>query len=47
MLVTAQKDFARFKSLADKSFATQQNLDLQQAKVALAAGDHHAGQEHL
>jgi multidrug efflux system membrane fusion protein len=33
MLVAAQKDLARFKVLALKSFETQQNLDQQQAKV--------------
>jgi multidrug efflux system membrane fusion protein len=43
-LVAAQKDLERLRSLADKSFATQQNLDLQQGKVdrltaALAADD--------
>ena len=43
-LTAARKDFARLKSLADKSFATQQNLDVQQGKVdqltaAIAADD--------
>jgi multidrug efflux system membrane fusion protein len=33
LLTAAQKDLVRLKSLADKSFATQQNLDLQQGKV--------------
>jgi len=33
MLVAAQKDLARFKSLAAKSFETEQNVDTQQAKV--------------
>src|SRR5215469_12203231 len=32
-LVAAQKDLIRFKSLAAKSFETQQNVDTQQAKV--------------
>jgi multidrug efflux system membrane fusion protein len=32
-LVGAQKDLTRFKSLAAKSFETQQNVDTQQAKV--------------
>jgi multidrug efflux system membrane fusion protein len=32
-LVAAQKDFTRFKTLALKSFETEQNVDLQQAKV--------------
>jgi multidrug efflux system membrane fusion protein len=32
-LVAAQKDLARFKTLALKSFETEQNVDLQQAKV--------------
>jgi multidrug efflux system membrane fusion protein len=32
-LVSAQKDFARFTTLATKNFETQQNVDLQQAKV--------------
>jgi membrane fusion protein, multidrug efflux system len=32
-LVAAQKDLARFKALALKSFETQQNVDQQQAKV--------------
>ena len=32
-LVAAQKDLARFKALALKSFETQQNVDLQQGKV--------------
>ncbi len=32
-LVDAQKDLARFKTLAGKNFETQQNVDLQQAKV--------------
>jgi len=32
-LIAAQKDLARFKALAAKSFETQQNLDNQQAKV--------------
>jgi multidrug efflux system membrane fusion protein len=32
-LISAQKDLARFKALALKSFETQQNVDLQQAKV--------------
>jgi membrane fusion protein, multidrug efflux system len=35
-LVAAQKDLARFKALALKSFETQQNVDLQQAKVDTA-----------
>jgi membrane fusion protein, multidrug efflux system len=43
LLVAARKDLARLRSLADKSFATQQNLDLQQSKVdqliAAVAGD--------
>src|SRR5579883_68959 len=42
-LLAAQKDLARLRSLADKTFATQQNLDLQQGKVdqlaAAMAGD--------
>jgi multidrug efflux system membrane fusion protein len=33
LLGSAQKDLARFKSLATKSFETQQNVDLQQGKV--------------
>ncbi len=33
LLVSAQKDLARFKSLALKSFESQQNVDLQQGKV--------------
>ncbi len=33
LLVSAQKDLARFKALAVKSFETQQNVDLQQGKV--------------
>jgi multidrug efflux system membrane fusion protein len=32
-LVDNQKDLARFKALAQKSYETQQNVDLQQAKV--------------
>jgi multidrug efflux system membrane fusion protein len=32
-LVSAQKDFVRFTTLATRSFETQQNVDLQQAKV--------------
>jgi multidrug efflux system membrane fusion protein len=32
-LVAAQKDLARFKSLAAKNFESQQNVDTQQAKV--------------
>ena len=32
-LISAQKDFARFTTLATKNFETQQNVDLQQAKV--------------
>jgi multidrug efflux system membrane fusion protein len=32
-LVAAQKDLARFKTLALKSFESEQNVDLQQAKV--------------
>jgi multidrug efflux system membrane fusion protein len=32
-LVAAQKDLTRFKTLALKSFETEQNVDLQQAKV--------------
>ena len=32
-LVSYEKDLVRFKELAQKSFATQQNLDQQQAKV--------------
>jgi membrane fusion protein, multidrug efflux system len=32
-LVDAQKDFDRFTTLAKRSFETQQNVDLQQAKV--------------
>jgi multidrug efflux system membrane fusion protein len=32
-LIAAQKDLARFKALALKSFETEQNVDLQQAKV--------------
>jgi multidrug efflux system membrane fusion protein len=35
-LISAQKDLARFKALALKSFETQQNVDLQQAKVDTA-----------
>jgi membrane fusion protein, multidrug efflux system len=35
-LISAQKDLARFKTLALKSFETQQNVDLQQAKVDTA-----------
>jgi multidrug efflux system membrane fusion protein len=42
-LVAAQKDLSRFTMLAQKSFETQQNLDLQQAKVdqlkAMIEGD--------
>lgn len=42
-LVAAQKDLSRFTTLAQKSFETQQNLDLQQAKVdqlkAMIEGD--------
>ena len=33
MLVAAQKDLGRFKTLVAKSFETEQNVDLQQAKV--------------
>jgi multidrug efflux system membrane fusion protein len=33
LLGSAQKDLARFKALATKSFETQQNVDLQQGKV--------------
>jgi multidrug efflux system membrane fusion protein len=33
MLAAAQKDLARFKSLAAKNFETEQNVDTQQAKV--------------
>jgi multidrug efflux system membrane fusion protein len=33
MLAAAQKDLVRFKSLAAKSFETEQNVDTQQAKV--------------
>ena len=33
LLVAAEKDLARFKSLALKSYETQQNVDQQQAKV--------------
>jgi membrane fusion protein, multidrug efflux system len=33
LLISAQKDLARFKALATKSFETQQNVDLQQGKV--------------
>src|ERR1043165_2562515 len=33
MLISAQKDFARFSELAKKDFATQQSLDQQQARV--------------
>jgi multidrug efflux system membrane fusion protein len=33
LLVAAQKDLTRFKTLATKSFETQQNVDLQQGKV--------------
>jgi multidrug efflux system membrane fusion protein len=33
LLGAAQKDLARFKGLAAKSFETQQNVDLQQGKV--------------
>src|ERR1043166_5912138 len=33
MLISAQKDLARFSELAKKDFATQQSLDQQQAKV--------------
>jgi multidrug efflux system membrane fusion protein len=32
-LISAQKDLARFKTLAVRSYETQQNVDLQQAKV--------------
>ena len=32
-LISAQKDFARFTTLATRNFETQQNVDLQQAKV--------------
>jgi multidrug efflux system membrane fusion protein len=32
-LIDAEKDLARFKTLASRSFETQQNVDLQQAKV--------------
>src|ERR1700681_126521 len=32
-LISAQKDFARFTTLATKNVETQQNVDLQQAKV--------------
>src|SRR5215472_1853265 len=32
-LIAAQKDLARFKSLALKSYESQQNVDLQRAKV--------------
>ena len=35
-LVAAQKDLARFKTLALKSYETQQNVDLQVAKVDTA-----------
>jgi multidrug efflux system membrane fusion protein len=35
-LIAVQKDLARFKTLALKSFETQQNVDLQQAKVDTA-----------
>jgi multidrug efflux system membrane fusion protein len=35
-LIAAQKDLARFKSLALKSYETQQNVDQQQAKVDTA-----------
>jgi len=35
-LVNAQKDLARFKTLAIKSYETQQNVDAQQAKVDIA-----------
>jgi multidrug efflux system membrane fusion protein len=35
-LVDNQKDLARFKALAQKSYETQQNVDLQQAKVDTA-----------
>jgi multidrug efflux system membrane fusion protein len=35
-LISAQKDLARFKTLALKSFETQQNVDSQQAKVDTA-----------
>jgi membrane fusion protein, multidrug efflux system len=42
-LVAAQKDLSRFTMLAQRSFETQQNLDLQQAKVdqlkAMIEGD--------
>ena len=42
-LVAAEKDLARFITLAQKSFETQQNLDLQRAKVdqlkAMIEGD--------
>jgi len=42
-LIAAQKDLSRFTTLAQKSFETQQNLDLQQAKVdqfkAMIEGD--------
>ena len=33
LLISAQKDLARFSELAKKDFATQQSLDQQQAKV--------------
>jgi membrane fusion protein, multidrug efflux system len=33
MLIAAQKDLVRFTTLGQKGFETQQNLDLQQAKV--------------
>ena len=33
LLTSAQKDLARFKSLATKNFETQQNVDVQQGKV--------------
>src|SRR5438105_1458176 len=44
MLVAAEKDLARFKSLAAKSYQTEQNVDQQQAKVdqlkaSIAAND--------
>jgi membrane fusion protein, multidrug efflux system len=34
LLVAAQKDLTRFKTLAAKSFETEQNVDAQQAKVS-------------
>ena len=43
-LIAAQKDLERFKALAQKSFATQQSLDQQQAKVDQLKGSVDADQ---